>query len=471
MLSGDKREFEALLGDLDASLIRQGVRQTSLDQLKLLGHWLGAELLGQLQQAIEHNQSNELPLARLQQALPCLGAYQAFRGRASLLGAEELELLALLRQRQAQLDALAPEQLEAAVRRLLNREARLGWKHRIEQTHPELLYGQDETQAKVASLAQADTRMRELNRELLAKGIDPSHLGNRKQWEDVTRLTGKRSRRLREFIELGAPLGLMSLRPVWLMNPDVASRVLPLKAGLFDTVIYDEASQMPVEFALPTLFRGQVTVVSGDEKQMPPTAFFSSRVESDEAELFDGDEPDAEADQEQREAFEDTWNRREIKDCPDLLQLARNALPSTTLQIHYRSAYRELIGFSNASFYGNRLNVPVRHPQASIERVKPLELIQVEGLYQNQSNAQEAERVVQYLAELWRQPYEQRPSVGVVTFNRKQAELIEEHLRPTPPRTSCSAAPTPRSANAARTARTCRCSSRTWRTSRVTSAM
>ncbi|WP_266126331.1 hypothetical protein, partial [Acinetobacter bereziniae] len=88
---------------------------------------------------------------------------------------------------------------------------------------------------------------------------DAARLGSRKQWEDVTRLTGKRSRRLREFIELGAELGLMSLRPVWLMNPDLASRVLPLKAGLFDMVIYDEASQMPVEFALPTLYRGRVT--------------------------------------------------------------------------------------------------------------------------------------------------------------------------------------------------------------------
>ena len=65
-------------------------------------------------------------------------------------------------------------------------------------------------------------------------------------------------------------------------------------------------------------------MVSGDEKQMPPTAF-SSRVESDEAELFDGEAPDEDADEEQREAYEDTWNRREIKDCPDLLQLARNA--------------------------------------------------------------------------------------------------------------------------------------------------
>ncbi len=233
------------------------------------------------------------------------------------------------------------------------------WKQRLEQDNPELLFSQDEARARVASLAEADVQMRALNRELLGKGIDAARLGSRKQWEDVTRLTGKRSRRLREFIELGAELGLMSLRPVWLMNPDLASRVLPLKAGLFDMVIYDEASQMPVEFALPTLYRGRVTVVSGDEKQMPPTAFFSSRVEATEAELFDGEAPDEDADEEQREAYEDTWNRREIKDCPDLLQLARNALPSTTLQIHYRSAYRELIGFSNASFYGNRLSVPV----------------------------------------------------------------------------------------------------------------
>ncbi|EIU1334580.1 TPA: DUF4011 domain-containing protein [Pseudomonas aeruginosa] len=428
ILTGEKQRFEALLGDLDAALFRQAARQLSLDKLKVLADWLGDELLEQLHRAIAGNQSNLPALGRLREALPQLVAYQRFRGRAGQLEATDLEFLALLRQRQERLDAIPAEALEATVRRMLNREARLGWKQRLEQDNPELLFSQDEARARVASLAEADVQMRALNRELLGKGIDAARLGSRKQWEDVTRLTGKRSRRLREFIELGAELGLMSLRPVWLMNPDLASRVLPLKAGLFDMVIYDEASQMPVEFALPTLYRGRVTVVSGDEKQMPPTAFFSSRVESDEAELFDGEAPDEDADEEQREAYEDTWNRREIKDCPDLLQLARNALPSTTLQIHYRSAYRELIGFSNASFYGNRLSVPVRHPQANILRIKPLELIQVNGLYQNQSNEREAERVVDYLAELWRQPYAARPSVGVVTFNRKQADLIEERL-------------------------------------------
>ncbi|WP_240478627.1 AAA domain-containing protein [Pseudomonas cremoricolorata] len=427
-LSGEPAQLQALLDDLDAALLRQGAREASEQCLQALGQWLDEPLHAQLATALAHNQSNQSALQALQQALPSLPAYQRFRPRAAELGNEALQLLVLLRQRQDELEQIPAEALEAAVRRLLNREARLGWKHRIEQANPELLSSQAETQTKIANLAQADAHMRELNRSLLGQGIDLARLGNRKQWEDVTRLTGKRSRRLREFIEMGSRLGLMELRPVWLMNPDVASRVLPLTAGLFDTVIYDEASQMPVEFALPTLFRGKVTVVSGDEKQMPPTAFFSSRVESDEAQLFDGDEPDEDADEEEREAFEDTWNRREIKDCPDLLQLARNALPSTTLQIHYRSAYRELIGFSNASFYGNRLNVPVRHPQANILRIKPLELIQVDGIYQNQSNPSEAERVVDYLADLWQRPYAERDSVGVVTFNRKQAELIEDCL-------------------------------------------
>lgn len=428
ILTASRSSFEALLSDLDAALVRQAARQHSLDKLNILADWIDGELLQLFHRAIAGNQSTLLELSRLQDSMPYLAAYQRFRGRASQLGKADLELFALLRQCQEKLDPIPPEQLDACVRRLLNREARLAWKHRLEQASPELLFGQDETRAKIASLAQADTQMRLLNRELLSQGMDFSRIGTRKQWEDLTRLTGKRSRRLREFIELGAGVGLMSLRPVWLMNPDVASRVLPLKAGLFDTVIYDEASQMPVEFALPTLYRGRVTVVSGDAKQMPPTAFFSSRIESDEAEIFDGDSPDEDADEEQREAFEDTWNRREIKDCPDLLQLARSALPSKTLEIHYRSAYRELIGFSNAAFYGNRLSVPVRHPQANILRIKPVELIQVDGLYQNQSNVLEAERVVQHLAELWQQPYGQRPSVGVVTFNRKQADLIEEHL-------------------------------------------
>ena len=35
---------------------------------------------------------------------------------------------------------------------------------------------------------------------------------------------------IREFVERAVPCGLMALRPVWLLNPDVASRLLPVSS-------------------------------------------------------------------------------------------------------------------------------------------------------------------------------------------------------------------------------------------------
>ncbi len=428
VMTGDRAPVEQLLDGFEAAFVRHNARQHSRQALAALEDWLSPELFEACMTAIAQNISYLAPLNRIKDSLPTLAAYQQFRTRARHLNQADLEIFALMRGHEAALGVIRPEDLDFEVRRLINREARLGWKRRMEQDNPELLLDQGETAAKIEALAAADEQMRGLNRDVLREGIERGRLSALHEWEDVTRLTGKRSRRLREFIELGARLGLMALRPVWLMNPDVASRVLPLKSNLFDSVVYDEASQMPVEFALPTLFRGSVSIVSGDEKQMPPTAFFSSRAESDETELFDGEQPEEDATEEERELFEDTWNRREIKDCPDLLQLARTALPTSTLQIHYRSAYRELISYSNAAFYENNLSVPVRHPDEKVREVKPIELIQVHGLYEQQTNATEAKRVVEYLAQLWQQPFAERPSVGVVTFNRKQADLIEETL-------------------------------------------
>ncbi|WP_183299733.1 AAA domain-containing protein [Cupriavidus alkaliphilus] len=428
VMTGDRAPVEQLLDGFETAFIRYNARKHSTDALLSLTDWFSPELFEACKDAVARNISYQAPLNRIHDALPTLPAYQQFRTRARHLGNAALEIFSLMRTQEASLTRVRPENLDWEVRRLINREARLGWKRKMEQAYPELLLDQNETKAKIEALAAADEQMRHLNRDVLREGVDRGKLRTAREWEDVTRLTGRRSRRLREFIELGAGLGLMTLRPVWLMNPDVASRVLPLKSNLFDAVVYDEASQMPVEYALPTLFRATLSIVSGDEKQMPPTAFFSSRAESDEAELFDGEQPDDDATEEEREIFEDTWNRREIKDCPDLLQLARTTLPSSTLQIHYRSAYRELIGYSNAAFYENNLSVPVRHPDETVREVRPLELIQVDGLYEQQTNEAEAGRVVEYLAKLWQQPFDERPSVGVVTFNRKQADLIEEKL-------------------------------------------
>jgi primosomal replication protein N'' len=423
-LEGYRRLHEVFKSALD----RYAARTRSRGELAPLSRWFQESWISGCEKSIAQGRATAVMLQKIVQALKTLEDFQSFRVRAKGLEPDALAVFAALRDGERALSALPAATLEEQVRRVIRREALLGWKARAEQARPELLLEQQELESKVRSLAEYDRAMRELNRQLLAADLDRARLGTPVAWDNLTRLRGPRMKRLREILDQGADLGLMHLRPIWLMNPDVASRLLPLKARLFDLVIYDEASQMPVEYAVPTLFRAGRVVISGDEKQMPPTSFFASRIDGDEDEEFDGEELDEAATAAERAAYEDTWNRREVKDCPDLLQLGRGVLPATTLQIHYRSKYRELIGYSNAAFYGTRLSVPARHPEAEVKRVRPIEVLRVEGVYADQTNAEEARRIVELLAQAWSAPPERCPSIGVVTFNRKQADLVEEVL-------------------------------------------
>lgn len=44
----------------------------------------------------------------------------------------------------------------------------------------------------------------------------------------------------------------------------------------FDTVIFDEASQIKPEAAISSLFRAKQVIIVGDKEQMPPSNFFGS---------------------------------------------------------------------------------------------------------------------------------------------------------------------------------------------------
>ena len=313
------------------------------------------------------------------------------------------------------------------VRRIINREVRLVWKHEAEENSTALLLDQQNIKRKVQTLSEYDKEMSELNRLFLLGRYSRDTHGKSKDWEAITRLTGARSLRLREFISRARSFGLFDLKPVWLMNPDVAARMLPMTAGLFDVVIFDEASQLPIEYSLHVLYRGKRVIVSGDEKQMPPTAFFQSKIELEEAEL-EGGLPDEDASEEEIDALEMVENSRDIKDCSNMLALASSTLPVHVLEVHYRSKFRELIAFSNAAFYNNSLNIPVRHPESLVRRHKPIEFIQINGLYKDQKNPTEALAIVDRLQKFWEEFEDKRPSVGIVTFNRKQAELIQEYI-------------------------------------------
>ena len=212
-------------------LVRYEARKAVGAALEPLSEWLQDEVLQQWRTRLAQNKDFATEVQDILVDLPSLAPYQTFRTRAVSLSKAAIQVFGTLRERQGALEQVPAMELEAVVRRIIRREALLAAKARLEGCYPELLYERAELETKVGNLARLDAEMRKLNQTFLADHIDHGRLGTAAAWEDLTRLRGPRAKRLREFVDLGADLGLMRLRPVWLMNPDVASRVLPLRNG------------------------------------------------------------------------------------------------------------------------------------------------------------------------------------------------------------------------------------------------
>lgn len=423
--------YRQMIAIVNGAVARAQARSESTKTLQILRERMSSNWVTTKEAAVKNGNADGVltELWALQSALPHLRAYQAFRSRAATLPVSQLEVFAVLSGHREQLAQVPATDLGSYLRNVISREALLGWKSKLENSHPELLVSQSEIEAKTNDLENQNLELKRINRDVLTLPPSLDDVAEPGRWQDVTRFSGPRAIRLREFFTRSwKHLGLEKLRPVWLMIPEVASQLLPLDRSIFDLVIYDEASQMPIEHAAPSLYRSNLVVVSGDEKQMPPSSSFKSRIESDEEDIDEEEMLDEDAGDEERQAFEESWNRREIKDCPDLLHLAQAVLNKSTLQIHYRSEFGELIAYSNAAYYNNQLSVPIRYAESETKKSRPIEYLPVDGTYVNQTNASEAHKVVELLATLWKGPAAKTPSVGIVTFNLKQADLIEAYL-------------------------------------------
>ncbi|MGJ7611255.1 MULTISPECIES: AAA domain-containing protein [unclassified Variovorax] len=235
------------------------------------------------------------------------------------------------------------------------------------------------------------------------------------------------------------------MKPIWLMSPLSVSDTLPLAADLFDVVIFDEASQIPVEEAVPALYRAPQIIVVGDEMQLPPTSFFSSSrdPEDDTVSVQDADADDGDDSSEgDRIAV--------VLDADSLLNQGARNLPATLLAWHYRSRYESLIGFSNAAFYaGNLYTIPDRslpapergeilvqsrspsdesvasHVDALLSRAISFHRV-TDAVYENRINDGEARHIAQLVRELLRR--ETGRSLGIVAFSEAQQGEIEDEL-------------------------------------------
>lgn len=241
-----------------------------------------------------------------------------------------------------------------------------------------------------------------------------------------------RYRSIRDLTAGPAGAVIADLKPVWLMSPLSVSDTLPLDPELFDIVVFDEASQIPLEEAVPALHRARQVVVVGDHMQLPPTGFFSAATDADDEVLVE----------------EDGETITVALDGDSFLNQAASTLPSVLLAWHYRSRSEALIGFSNAAFYGGQLRtIPDRAVQgaarpaidvgserddagtsgaeAVLDRPVSFHLLE-HGTYEQRRNPAEAAYIAELVRELLRR--DTGHSIGVVAFSEAQQNAIEEAL-------------------------------------------
>jgi very-short-patch-repair endonuclease len=201
--------------------------------------------------------------------------------------------------------------------------------------------------------------------------------------------------------------------PVLLVNPGVCSSLLDMKEGMFDVVIFDEASQLRIEDVYAAKLRGKNKVVAGDENQMPPSSYFASSTLYIDSDGALSDETDDIIDK----ASEG------LADSESLLEFSiRRGYTEAYLDIHYRSKHPDLINFSNAAFYNSRLN-----PVPPARNYKAMRYFQTYGIYDPAEgiNFVEATKVISLIDELVNaENADNNPSIGIATFNIFQRNYV-----------------------------------------------
>lgn len=244
-------------------------------------------------------------------------------------------------------------------------------------------------------------------------------------WSDSMRKFGKGTGKWAHKHLLSAQVSLKEAKnavPVWIMPLHRAAQMFSdPTAGMFDVVIFDEASQCDIR-GLTIGYLGKKLLVVGDPDQISPAGIF----------------------QDQERVFElisrflhDIPHKDNFSITSSLFDLAKIRI-SNMIQLneHFRSV-PEIIAFSNHHIYEGKLK-PLRYPHPKGLLKPALVPIFVQSGYQNTNNKvnePEARAIVEKIAELIEDPnYQERPDGHLCTFGvisllaEDQAKYIKELL-------------------------------------------
>lgn len=208
---------------------------------------------------------------------------------------------------------------------------------------------------------------------------------------------------------------LLEAFPCWCVTTYAVSGSLPMKPGLFDVVIIDEASQCDIASCFPILYRAKKAVVVGDDKQLPHLSFLEKAKEQSFMSQYGIND-----------RYQLMWRFR----TNSMFDLANYySMHPVLLDEHFRSL-PPIINYSNKEFYGNRIRVMRRNDDTR----KVLETVVVpDGKvdFDATRNLPEIEALVKRLHEIVvedeRFATEDRPpvSIGIISPFRAQVEQLK----------------------------------------------
>ena len=207
---------------------------------------------------------------------------------------------------------------------------------------------------------------------------------------------------------------LLEAFPCWGITTYQVSNSLPLKPGLFDVVIIDEASQCDIASCIPLLYRAKKAVIVGDDKQLPHLSFLEKTKE--QSYLAKYEIPDK---------YQLMWQFR-TNSMFDLANYYSNT--QVLLDEHFRS-FPPIINFSNKEFYNDNIKVMKEDEPNN----KPLELNVIENGkidYGVTRNEIEIEAIIKRLYQiiLDDEKNEIPTTIGIISPFRAQVDAIKKAL-------------------------------------------
>ena len=136
--------------------------------------------------------------------------------------------------------------------------------------------------------------------------------------------------------------------------------------GEFDYALLDESSQIYLEKGLPILYLAKIKILAGDDQQMQPSKWFASKLDNEE---------------------------NPFGQIESLLDYAvAKGVYALLLDKNYRSSFASLMTFNSQIFYKGELDVVDTWKENNDSL--PIEVINVNGAWENSKNDQEIDEVI-----------------------------------------------------------------------------